>query len=75
MLEAEENIKEKMEKIEAEKVMLGDKNKHLLEQIEQLNEQLTAINQQRKQEEEELKELRQNKELLSQVTINNNLLL
>ncbi len=69
VLEAEENMKEKMEKIEAEKVILSDKNKHLLEQIEQLNKQLTTVNQQRKQEEDELKELRQNRELLTQVII------
>ena len=62
-----DGIKEKIQKFDKEKQQLAEKNKQLLEQVDQLTGQLEEATKRQKQQEEELKDMRQSKDLLTQV--------
>ena len=65
--EMNDGIKEKIQKFDKEKQQLAEKNKQLLEQVDQLTGQLEEATKRQKQQQEELKDMRQSKDLLTQV--------
>ena len=67
-MEMNQGLKEKSEKFEKEKQSLQDKNKELSDQNEALTAQLEESKATLQRQEEELKEGKHNKELLSQVS-------
>lgn len=67
-MEMNQGLKEKSEKFEKEKQLLQEKNKELSDQNEALIAQLEESKATQQRQEEELKEGKHNKELLSQVS-------
>ena len=62
-------MKEKNSKLERERLQLQDKVKELGRTVDQLNTQLEESSGKTKQQEQELQDLRQNRDLLSQVLV------
>lgn len=62
-----ESMKEKSEKFDRERQQLQEKNKELMRSVDQLTNQLEETAGNTRRQEQELQDLRQNKELLSQV--------
>lgn len=62
-----QGIKDKTDKREKEKLHLSDKNRVLISQIESLTNELEESKKVQLQQEDELREVKNNKELLSQV--------
>lgn len=68
MAEMNQGMKDKTDKFEKEKLQLSDKNRELASQVETLTGQLEEMKKVQQQQEDELKEVKNNKELLSQVS-------
>ena len=64
-----QGMKEKADKFEKEKVLLSEEKRELVSQVEALNAQLEESKKIQQQQEEGLKEMKNHKELLSQVRI------
>ena len=69
MAEMTESMKEKADKFDRERQHLQEKNKELMRSVDQLTSQLEETAGNTRRQEEELQDLRQNKELLSQVSM------
>ena len=67
MAEMTESMKEKTEKFDRERQQMQEKNKELMRSVDQLTSQLEETAGNTRRQEQELQDLRQNKELLSQV--------
>ena len=67
MMEMNQNLEDKRFKFDRERQQLQEKNKEMMRQVEQLNSQLEETTGMSRKQEEELHDLRQNRELLSQV--------
>ena len=65
-MEVDKGIQEKTEKFEREKHQFLEQNKQLKVELEQVKGERDLLHSSRKEQESELVELRQNKELLSQ---------
>jgi len=65
-MEVDKGIQEKTEKFEREKYQLLEQNKQMKVELEQVKVERDLLHSSRKEQESELVELRQNKELLSQ---------
>ena len=64
-----QGMKEKADKFEKEKVQLSEEKRELISHVEALNAQLEESKKIQQQQEEGLKEMKNHKELLSQVRI------
>ena len=68
-MEINQNMEEKRFKFDRERQQLQEKNKEMMRRVEQLNSQLEETAGKSRKQEEELDDLRQNRELLSQVSV------
>ena len=66
MLELDKGLQEKSEKFEREKLQLIEQNKHLRQQLDKSEAENVMMRSNRQEQENELKELRENKQLLNQ---------
>ena len=66
MLELDQGLQEKSEKFEKEKLQLIEHNKHLRQELDKAAAENAKMLSNRQEQENELKELRENKQLLSQ---------
>ena len=66
VLELDKGIQERSEKFEKEKLQLIEHNKHLRQQLDKSEAENALIRSNKQEQENELKELRENKQLLNQ---------
>ena len=66
MLELDKGLQERSEKFEKEKQQLMEQNKHLRQQLDKAEAENATIQSNRQEQENELKDLRENKQLLNQ---------
>ena len=67
--ELNEGMKEKVDKYEKEKIQLSEEKRELSAQVESLTTKLEESKKIQQQQEEELKDVKNHKELLSQVSV------